>query len=211
MRLRVRSPQGRCRTRRRLRLKLRGLLLQEGERKEKWRLEPKGEMETPEVIVLVNEAEGVVVNPLTEGHHERAQAKSSGRWKSKRHVKRVRRLKVLKRTVIRVESEETQDYVRESLNLSQDEAEETSFVPSAISIPQRPMFLCDDRCSDKALSFWQFASVVIEEGEEPYTANLCQQCYNESLMAKGVVFLKNWQWKAVVEKKGLWRMLVKDQ
>ena len=34
-----------------------------------------------------------------------------------------------KRKVIRVESEETQDYVRESLNLSREEAEETSFVP----------------------------------------------------------------------------------
>ena len=45
-----------------------------------------------------------------------------------------------KRKVIRVESEETQDCVRESLNLSGDEAEETSFVPSAIRIPQRPMF-----------------------------------------------------------------------
>ena len=63
-----------------------------------------------------------------------------------------------KRKVIRVESEETQDYVRESWNLSRDEAEEISFVPSAISIPQKPMFWCDNRCSDKALRFWQFAS-----------------------------------------------------
>ena len=43
-----------------------------------------------------------------------------------------------KRNVIRVESEETQDYVRESLNLSQEEAEEISFVPSALSIPRGP-------------------------------------------------------------------------
>ena len=40
-----------------------------------------------------------------------------------------------KRKVIRVETEETQDYVRDSLNLSQEEAEEISFVPSALSIP----------------------------------------------------------------------------
>ena len=52
--------------------------------------------------------------------------------------------------MIRVVSEETQENVRESLNLSRDEAEEISFVPSAISIPQRPMFWCDNRCSDKA-------------------------------------------------------------
>ena len=35
------------------------------DRKEKdgWRLEPEGETETPEVIVMWNEAEGVLVNP----------------------------------------------------------------------------------------------------------------------------------------------------
>ena len=79
--------------------------------------------------------------------------------------------------------------------------------------PTKAMFWCDNRCSDKALSFWQFASVVIKEGEVSYTANLCQQCYNERLTAKGLAPLKNWQWKAVVEKKAhrgrLWRMLGK--
>ena len=132
-----------------------------------------------------------------------------------RLVKRVRRFKVEKKKVIRVESEETQDYMRESLNLSRDDADETSFVPSAISIPQKPMFWCDNRCSEKALSFWQFASVVVEEGEESYTANMCQLCYNKNLMAKGDAPLTKSQWYAVVEKKAyrgrLARMLVKDQ
>ena len=80
-----------------------------------------------------------------------------------------------KRKVIRVVSEETQNYVRESTNLSWDEAEEMSFVPGAIGIPQRPMFWCDNRCSDKALRFWQFALVVVEYGKESHMANLCQQ------------------------------------
>ena len=70
-----------------------------------------------------------------------------------------------KRKVIRLESEETQDYARESLNLSQEEAEERSFVPRAFSIPLRPMFWCDNRCSDRAFTFWQFASVVVDDGE----------------------------------------------
>ena len=35
------------------------------------------------------------------------------------------------------------------------------------------------------LSNWQLASVVIQEGEESYTTNLCQKCYNDSLRAKG--------------------------
>ena len=77
------------------------------------------------------------------------------------------------------------------------------------------MFWCDNRCSEKALSFWQFASVVLEDGEESDTANLCQRCCNKKLVAKGGAPLKNWQWCAVVEKKAhrgrLWRMLVRDQ
>ena len=63
---------------------------------------------------------------------------------------------------MRMESEETQDYVREAKDLR-----------------------CDNQCSEKTLSFWQFALVVIKEGEESYTTNLCQQCYNESLKANG--------------------------
>ena len=57
-----------------------------------------------------------------------------------RQAERVRRFDVQKKKVIRVETEETQDYVRESLNLSPDEAEDISFVSSAISIPQKTCF-----------------------------------------------------------------------
>ena len=77
--------------------------------------------------------------------------------------------------MIRVESEETQDHVRESLNLSR---RKISFVQRAISIPQRPMCCCDNRCSDKAFRFLQFASVVVEDGEEAHTVNLCQRKFN---------------------------------
>ena len=40
-----------------------------------------------------------------------------------------------KRKVIRVESEETQDCVRETLAISQEEADEMGFVPNASSEP----------------------------------------------------------------------------
>ena len=101
-----------------------------------------------------------------------------------------------KRKVIWVEFEETQDYVREAKDLNQDEREETSFVPSA-----NPLFLCDKRCSEKILSFWQFASVVMKEDEKSHTTNSCQQCYNESLVAKGDKPLTKWQWYEFVEKR----------
>ena len=71
------------------------------------------------------------------------------------------------------------------------------------------MFWCENRCSNEALRFWQFASIVVDD------VNLCQQCYNEKLTAQGLAPLKSWQWKAVVEKKAhrgrQWGMLGKDK
>ena len=127
--------------------------------------------------------EGVNVDPNGEGRHERVQVKKSKR-QSEAPGEEGEEVKSPKRKVIRVESEETQDYVREAKDLNQEEADEISFVPSAISVPQKPLFRCDSRCSEMTLSFWQFASVVIKEGEESYTTNLCQQHYNESRVAK---------------------------
>ena len=113
-----------------------------------------------------DEAEGVAVTPEGESLHEQTQVKSSRR-ESEAPREEGEEVKSPKRKVIRVESKETQDYVRESWNLSLEEAEEISFVPSAISIPQRPMFCGDNRCSDKAFSFWQLASAVYRMGRSP--------------------------------------------
>ena len=195
-----------------------------GKEKEVWRLEPEGQAETPEVPW--NGAEGVSVNPEGESRHGQVRAEIT-RKERETQTKMVEKVKEKalgeegagtqspKRKVIWVECEETQDYVRNSLNLSRDEAEEISFVPSAISIPRRIMFWCDNRCRDKAFRFGQFASVVIHDGVESHTPNLCQQCYNENLVAQSLAPLKNCQWKAVVEKKAhrgrLWRMLGQDQ
>ena len=92
-----------------------------------------------------------------------------------------------------MESEETQHYVREANDMDQEEAEEISFVPSAISVPQKLLFRCDNQCSEKTLSFLQLASVVIKEVEESYTSILCQICCNESLEAEGDKPLTEWQ------------------
>ena len=54
------------------------------------------------------------------------------------------------RKVIRVESEETQGYVCGTLAISQEEVEETAFVPSALSEPRGSIYFCDNRCSDKS-------------------------------------------------------------
>ena len=100
-----------------------------------------------------------------------------------------------KRKVIRVESEETQDYVREGKSTEQEEEEERTFVPSAVSVPLKPLFRCDRQCSGKTLSYCQLASVVVNEGDEAYTTNLCQKCFNKHLQAKGEEPLKNVKWR----------------
>ena len=83
-----------------------------------------------------------------EGHGEQAQAESCGR---EREVpgEEGEEVKSPRTKVIRVEPEETEDCVKESLGLSREEAEEISFVPCAISVRPRPMFRCDNRCSEK--------------------------------------------------------------
>ena len=140
----------------------------------------------PEAIGLGSEANGVSLNPEGESRHRHVRAKMARKERENQtHTEEKvdgdegAEVQNPRRKVIRVESEETQDCVRESLNVSGDEAEDISFVPSALSIPRGPMFWCDTRCSDKALRFWQFASVVVVDVEESYTVNLCQQCYKE--------------------------------
>ena len=167
---------------------------------DEWRLEPGGKTETPETKVLWNGVEGAPGYPDGEGRHERVQVKSSRR-KTEAPREEGEEVEGPKRQAIRAESEETQDYVKEAKDLNQDEIEEISFVPSAISVPQKPLFRCDNGCSEKTLSSWQFASVAIKEGEESDTTNLWQQCYNESLVAGGDKPLTNWQCDEFVEKR----------
>ena len=145
--------------------------------------EKESEAEKPEATVPWNGVEGVSVNPEGESRHGqvRADMARKDRESQTQMEEKVEEVQSPKRKVIRVESEETQDYVRDSLNLSLKEAEEISFVPSALSIPRGSMFWCDNCCSDKASRFWQFAWVVVDDGEEAHTINLCQQCHNERL------------------------------
>ena len=105
--------------------------------------------------------------------------------------------------------------MREAKSTDQEEVEEMSFVKSTISVPQKLVCRCDDQCSEKTLSFWQLASVVIREGEESYTTNMCQKCYNESLRAKGEAPPTSWQWRQFAGQKAhrgrLWKMMGKEQ
>ena len=127
------------------------------ERKEEdlCRLEPEGETETPETNVSWNLVEGVTGYTDGEGRDERLQVESSRRG-SEALGEQGEGVESPKRKVIRMEPEETLDYVRETNEMNQEEAEEISFVPSSISVPQKPLLRCDNRCSEKTLNFWQF-------------------------------------------------------
>ena len=137
-----------------------------------------------ETRVVADGVEGIYVDLNGEFHHERGQVKHH-RSQSDVPGEEGEEIKSPKRKIIRAESEETQDYARKAKDTDQEEVEELSFVPSAISVPRKLTFRCDNQCSEKTLSFWQLASVVIQEGEESYTTNLYQKCYNDFLKVQG--------------------------
>ena len=152
---------------------------------------PEGEAEVPEIIVVSDAVEDTLVDLDGESRHEQVEAKLSRRGREM--LNEGEEIRSPRRKVIGVESEETQDHVREG--------KEEIFLPSAVSVPLKPLFRCDKQCSEKTLSYWQLASVVVNEGDEAYTTNLCQRCFNKHLQAEGEEPLTNVQWRQVVEKK----------
>ena len=105
------------------------ILVTKGKEKEVWRLKPEGEAARPEATVPWNGVEGVSVNPegqKSQGRKGKTKQRMEEKVDGKAPGDEGAEIQSPKRKVIRVESEETQDYVRESLNLSRDEAEETT-------------------------------------------------------------------------------------
>ena len=107
-----------------------------------WRLEPEGEAEVPEIIIVSDAVDGTPVDLDGESRHEHVEAKLSRRGREM--LNEVEEIRNPKREVIRVESEETQDYVKEGRSTEKEE-EEMTFVPSAVSVPLKPLFRCDRR------------------------------------------------------------------
>ena len=174
------------------------------------KLEPEGGTEVPEIVIVSDAVEGTFVDLEGESRREQEESKE----KLFRREREAPNEEGEKRKVIRVESEETQDFVREEKSTEQEEEEKRTFVPSAVSVPLKPLFRCDHQCSEKTLSSWQLASVVLNDGCEAYTTNYCQKCFNKHLQAKGEEPLTNVQWRQVVEKKAyrgrMWKMMEKE-
>ena len=146
----------------------------------------------PGIIIVSDAVESTYVDLDGKSRREQAEERS---YRREREVpgEEGEEIKSPRRKVIRVESEDTQDLEREAKSAEQEEVEERIFVPNAKSVPQKPLVRCDNQCSEKSLSCWQLASVVIDEGGESYTTNLCQTCFNNSLKAKGEKPLTNVQ------------------
>ena len=98
-----------------------------------------GKTEMPETRVVSDGVEGINVDLNGECHHERWRVKNSRR-QSDAPGEEGEEILSAKRNVIWVESEETQDCVRKAKGTDQEEAEEMSFVPNAISVPRKAMF-----------------------------------------------------------------------
>ena len=85
-------------------------------------------------------------------------------------------------------------------------------MPSALSESQGPIHWCDNRCSENAVRYWHFASVVVDDA---HIINLRQQCYNEQMVHQGKPRLKSWHWRAVAERKThrgrIWKAMENEQ
>ena len=91
--------------------------------------------------------------------------------------------------------------MKEGWSTEHEEEEKRTFAPTAVSVPLKPLFRCDRQCSEKTLSCWQLASIVVNEGDEAFSTNLCQMCFNKHLQAKGEEPLTHVKCRQVVEKK----------
>ena len=76
-----------------------------------WRLEPEGEAKVPGIIIVSDAVEGTFVDLDGESRHEQVEAKLSR--SGREMLNEGEEIRSPKRKVIRVASEETQDYVRE--------------------------------------------------------------------------------------------------
>ena len=101
------------------------------------------------------------------------------------------------------------------LAISQKETDEMGFVPCTPSEPRGAFYWCDNRCSEQASRYMQIASMVIEEGGEARTINLCKLYYNAKPVQQCKQPLKSWEWKEVEEKKGhrgrMWKVFENEQ
>ena len=116
----------------------------------KWQVEAGTRRETGGArnLIVSGAVEGTPVDLDGESRHEQVEAKLSRRGREMLNEDEESRSP--KRKVFRVQSEETQDYVKEGRSTEQEEEEkEDTFEPSAVSVPLKPCFVVTDNAPKK--------------------------------------------------------------
>ena len=71
-------------------------------------------------------------------------------------------------------------------------------------------FVVTISAAKRSFGYWQLASVVLNEGDEANTTNLCQKCFNKHLQAREEKPLSNVQWRHGGGKEGVsWKNVEK--
>ena len=106
-----------------------------------WSIDLEGETENLDVTGPWSGTEGGSVDSKGKMCHEESEKPKEAEMEVDGEVPQEVSVEIQspKRKVIRVEPEETQDYVRGTLTISEEEAEEMGFVPSALSEPRGPI------------------------------------------------------------------------
>ena len=81
---------------------------------------------------------------------------------------------------------------------NEEEMEELSFIPSAVSEPRRALHICDIKCRAKGFKFFAIAGIVTEEA---HTIKLCKTCYNVRRTKRGEEEVTASPWRELVKQK----------
>ena len=122
----------------------------------------------------------------TEKKHPLSQAKASPQER---------------RAAMRVESAEAEDFVS-ALQWIEEEMEEPSFIPSAVSEPRWALHMCADKCREEGFELFQIAAIVTE-GEAVRTIIWWKQCYKVRRLKQGEREVTASKWRVDGRAEGL--------
>ena len=106
-----------------------------------------------------------------------------------------------KRKVIRVESEETQDYVREEKITEFEEEKQRTFIPSAVGVPLNPCFGVTSNAAQRTSAFGTWRRWRLMKAMKHFRPTCVRSFSATTCRQKEKKPLSNVQWRQVVEKK----------
>ena len=80
---------------------------------------------------------------------------------------------------------------------------ELGFVPCAVGEPLRgpAKHMCDDKCNEQGVKFYELTAIVTEEGGMPQAINLCRDFYDYRMMEQRESKESNAVWKDLIRQK----------